>query len=313
MCNALVEPDIPLKAKKKTFVEAVVEPKPMTKAAPSAFTRPPQIAGPGFVVVHQSLENLLPLGLRAMLPRLDVSGTFRAADMDYGLFIEWLRLPHFATGNTGLNWSQYIAPRLHPRLRKPLIDRLAELIELGANPQSRQIDLFFAWWELEFISPEARTQQRRDIRTDDSEFIVSLEFLKSAETNHATLNAIEKFTRLASSISRNGWNQRSVLSMLGYAVGSSGPVRAHRYVALEACLLLPDIAFPDSQREFWGVRATRGRYRAIERMINMFISLAERRTHGDWSTACQQWRQDLVWMSEKFPLGANGRHHVSAS
>ena len=99
-----------------------------------------------------------------------------------------------------------------------------------------------------------------------------------------------------------GWNERSLLKLLGYTVANRRAETIRRS-ALNACLVLPDAALPDDQRNFWGGCATRRRARAIVWMIRLFIRLAEARTIGDWGAACQSWRSDVEWAEETWGAG----------
>lgn len=38
-------------------------------------------------------------------------------------------------------------------------------------------------------------------------------------------------------------------------------------------------------------------------MIELFLRLAANRTNGDWRVACSDWRNDLRWISDQWPIG----------
>ena len=215
---------------------------------------------------------------------------------DYEALLGWLKLPRFGIHDTAHNWIDYFAPSL-PGTKHLVVDRLAELVEFGAEPQNRQVDLFFAWWELEFMHQEKQRKMPIIPREpDDAIPVLTSDQMMRLGQYPKVMESISRFREGAARLKVGGWNQRSVMSLLGYAVGWSGPTKDRRHAALEACMVLQDGFLPESQRHFWGARGTRRRARAIGKMIQLFISLSERRTHGDWSKACADWRSDLAWV-----------------
>ena len=291
----------PLKAKKKIIQPTpVVEVKPQARReAPSAraaaVVSPPRSLA-GFVAAHHALAALLPKAVQSMLPRVDPNSPVVPKRCDYEVLISWLKLPRFGVHDTAHNWVDYFASSL-PTPKHLVVDRLAELVEFGAEPQSRQVDLFFAWWELEFMHQEKQRKMPIIPREpDDAIPVLTSDQMMRLGQYPKVMDSISRFREGAAGLKSGGWNQRSVMSLLGYAVGWSGPTKDRRHAALEACMVLQDGFLPESQRNFWGARGTRRRARAIGKMIQLFISLSERRTHGDWSKACADWRSDLAWV-----------------
>jgi hypothetical protein len=231
-----------------------------------------------------------------MLPTVDPGRPVLPQRCDYGTILNWLKLPRFGVHDTAHNWIDYFAPSL-PGVKHLVVDRLAELVEFGAEPQNRQLDLFFAWWELEFMHQEKQRKMPIVPReADDAVAVLTVDQMRKLEEDPKVAAAMSRFRDGAANLTIGGWNQRSVMSLLGYAVGWSGPTKDRRRAALEACMLLQDGFLPESQRHFWGARGTRRRARAIVKMIRLFVVLSEKRTHGDWSKACADWRADLEWV-----------------
>lgn len=250
----------------------------------------------GFVAAHHGLAALMPTPIRSMLPVVSPLLATPPARCDYSKFIEWLKLPRFAHSNTATNWVDFFARAL-PQSKKLVVDRLVELIEFGAEPQHRELDLYFAWWELQFAEQEKRRgMPLLSPQPDDSKIVLKFDHIETLGKSPQVAAAIMRFRDRASTLKIDGWNQRSVMGLLGYAVGFSGPPQSTRHAALEACMILPDCYLPQSQREFWGSRGTLRRARAIARMINLFVSLAQNRTGGDWTRACDDWRADQRWV-----------------
>jgi hypothetical protein len=291
----------PLKAKKKIIQPTpVVEVKPRLAAAEphgtTLLARGSERSLSGFVAAHHALAALLPKSVQSMLPRVDPSSPVLPKRCDYEAILGWLKLPRFGIHDTAHNWIDYFAPSL-PGTKHLVVDRLAELVEFGAEPQNRQVDLFFAWWELEFMHQEKQRKMPIIPREpDDAIPVLSSDQMLRLGQYPKVMESLARFREGAARLKIGGWNQRSVLSLLGYAVGWSGPTKDRRHAALEACMVLQDGFLPESQRHFWGARGTRRRARAIGKMIQLFISLSERRTHGDWSKACADWRSDLAWV-----------------
>jgi hypothetical protein len=291
----------PLKAKKKVITATpVVEVKPQAgRGAPAGGASTvvtPQRSLAGFVAAHHALAALLPKPVQSMLPRVDPNSPVVPKRCDYEALLSWLKLPRFGVHDTAHNWIDYFAPSL-PGTKHLVVDRLAELVEFGAEPQNRQVDLFFAWWELEFMHQEKQRKMPIISREpDDAIPVLTSDQMMRLGQYPKVMESISRFREGAARLKVGGWNQRSVMSLLGYAVGWSGPTKDRRHAALEACMVLQDGFLPESQRHFWGARGTRRRARAIGKMIQLFISLSERRTHGDWSKACADWRSDLAWV-----------------
>ncbi len=298
----------PLKAKKKVIAATpVVEVKPQASAHPltdpaTAVVSPPRSLA-GFVAAHHALVALLPKPVQAMLPTVDPGRPVLPQRCDYETLLNWLKLPRFGFHDTAHNWIDYFAPSL-PGVKHLVVDRLAELVEFGAEPQNRQLDLFFAWWELEFMHQEKQRKMPIVPReADDAVAVLTVDQMRKLEEYPKVAEAVSRFRDGAVKLKIGGWNQRSVMSLLGYAVGWSGPTKDRRRAALEACMVLQDGFLPESQRQFWGARGTRRRARAIAKMIQLFVALSEKRTHGDWSKACADWRADLAWVEATW-LGA---------
>lgn len=112
---------------------------------------------------------------------------------------------------------------------------------------------------------------------------------------------MERFRTGAQKLRQGEWNDESILKLLGYSVGRSGPPASKRHTALEACFFLPDTAIPMAQREAWGARCSRHRVRKMSRMIEFFLSLAEKNTHRDLRESRNDWRDDLQWISQRWP------------
>ncbi len=291
----------PLKAKKKVITATpVVEVKPQAgRGAPAVGASTvvtPQRSLAGFVAAHHALSAMLPKPVQSMLPRVDPNSPVLPKRCDYEALLRWLKLPRFGVHDTAHNWIDFFAPRL-PATKHLVVDRLTELVEFGAEPQNRQVDLFFAWWELEFMHQEKQRKMPIIPREpDDAVLVLTSDQLLRLGQYPKVMESLSRFREGAARLKIGGWNQRSAMSLLGYAVGSSGPTKDRRHAALEACMVLQDGFLPESQRHFWGARGTRRRARAIGKMIQLFISLSERRTHGDWSKACADWRSDLAWV-----------------
>jgi hypothetical protein len=285
----------PVKAKKKSVEPPIVEPKPTGPFVSVEFPGQSRAnPGPGIVAAHHTIVALLPPGLRGLLPAVAPDKPIVPSKCDYGVFIEWLRLPQFATGSPSPDWSRKFALSLGPsRLR--VIDLLTTLVELGAEPQSRQFDLFYAWWELENMEPSNSTFQLAPDASDMQQLISTEEASQLASID-SVASCLHRLSRSTYTASASGWNQRSLLSLLGYAVGVSGGSIEERRTALRACFVMPDALVPRFQREFWGPCASRRRSRAIERMIRLFVSLAEHRTSGNWARACSDWSTDISWI-----------------
>jgi hypothetical protein len=296
-----MESGVPLKAKKKVIQPTpVVEVKPQPASAASTGSTSIARGGhrglAGFVAAHHALAALLPRPVQSMLPRVDPNSPVVPKRCDYEALLSWLKLPRFGVHATAHNWVDYFAPSL-PGTKHLVVDRLTELVEFGAEPQNRQVDLFFAWWELEFMHQEKQRKMPIIPREpDDAIPVLTSDQMMRLGQYPKVMESISRFREGAARLKIGGWNQRSVMSLLGYAVGWSGPTKDRRHAALEACMVLQDGFLPESQRHFWGARGTRRRARAIGKMIQLFISLSERRTHGDWSKACADWRSDLAWV-----------------
>jgi hypothetical protein len=187
-----------------------------------------------------------------------------------------------------------------PQLRQTFANQLAQAIEAGAEPQNRLSDIHHAWWELAFMS--SQSDSSNPATPDDFTLLLPDEEIGRWTRDHEIQRALSRFRSSTVSTGSNGWNQRSLLSILGYAVGTSGRPANVRRIALRACILLPDHDLPMDQREFWGPRASRRRGRAVARMIRLFVSLAESRTHGDWTKACADWHSDLTWLGSEFQI-----------
>lgn len=298
----------PLKAKRKVLPPVpVVEVKPQPSAG-SAGARVLVVGdsgqkSAGFVAAHHALAALLPKPVQSMLPSVDPARAIVARRCDYEAILNWLKLPRFGVHNTAHNWVDYFATSL-PGVKHLVVDRLAELVEFGAEPQNRQLDLYFAWWELEFMQQEKQRKMPLCPReADDTVVVLTVDEMRRLGEYPKVAEAVSRFRDGAAKLKSGGWNQRSVMSLLGYAVGWSGPTKDRRRAALEACMVLQDGFLPESQRHFWGARGTRRRARAISKMIQLFVALSEKRTHGDWSKACADWRADLGWVEATW-LGA---------
>lgn len=294
-CNEIMEPGGPQKAKKKVWQDPIVEPKQLVIKGPlPKVVATPAVAGVGFTIAHETLAAALPTGIRALLPRVDAKLEVVPISCDYSRLLEWLRLPRFSSGYTSPDWSRSFAPRLRDS-RGRVLDLLMTLVELGAEPRGRLDDLAHAWWELENMEPSAGAFQmaRHD---SDVERLVSVDDARLVSQEPAIASRLGLLNAAPHSTAGRGWNQRSVLSLLGYAVGWSGHSIEDRRIALRACLVMPDELVPRDQRDFWGVCCSRRRVRAIERMIGMFIGLAKHRTSGNWTRACDDWEADLGWI-----------------
>jgi hypothetical protein len=290
-----MDPGWPIKAKRKVSQQPVVEPK--DAVPPKVFAGSLQrgdTAGPGFLAAHESLSSLLPPGLRVLLPMVDSQRPVTPLTSDYSRFIAWLKVPRFATGNPAPDWARRFGHPLGEKRRR-VLDLLATLVELGGQPQDRQDDLFHAWWELENMEPSYSKFQLVP-NAHDSHLLLPVGDVVCMSDSPLVARCLDRLQAASFSSTAGGWNQRSILSVLGYAVGLSGASVAQRRVALRACFVMPDELVPRAQREFWGVRASHRRVRAIERMISLFISLAEHRTSGSWTIACRDWHQDLEWI-----------------
>jgi hypothetical protein len=296
-----MEHGVPQKAKKRVVdTTAIVEVKlqqatpPSVKSLHSKHFQGQSFAG--FVVVHQALVALLPEALHAKLPRLDPQRPMMPAQCDYTWLIDWLQLPRFATQAYAHNWMDYFGKKLQSG-RLQVVDRLTELIDFGAEPQSRQQDLYFAWWEMEFMQDAKQPRMPAIVESVmDARMVLSVERLKIIEQYPKVIEARNRYLQGAKSLKLKEWNQRSVMGLLGYAVGWSGPMKDQRRAALEACLLLTEAELPETQRRFWGARGTHRRVQAMSTMIQLFVALSEKRTHGDWSKACNDWKADLDWL-----------------
>lgn len=303
-----VNPGGPLKAKKKLITATpVVEVKPCTGGSRAPAALPVVVSPPrslaGFVAAHHALAALLPKPVQTMLPTVDPGRPVLAQRCDYETLLNWLKLPRFGVHDTAHNWIDYFAPSLLG-VKHLVVDRLAELVEFGAEPQNRQLALFFAWWELQFMHQEKQRKMPIVPReADDAVAVLTVDQMRKLEEYPKVAEAVSRFRDGAAKLKIGGWNQRSVMSLLGYAVGWSGPTKGRRRAALEACMVLQDGFLPESQRHFWGARGTRRRARAIAKMIQLFVALSEKRTHGDWSKACADWRADLAWVEATW-LGA---------
>ena len=220
---------------------------------------------PGFIAVHQTLLALVPQGLhRPFLPTLPADAPNGTGGVDYTRFIEWLGLPRFATGNPAPNWMDFFARRLARETRYPVVCRLVELLDFGAQPQLRELDLDHAWWELTFM-PHVRLQPMPRLAREPDEAVAvwTDEQIQQSARSMDVAEALRRFDAGAKHMTAAGWNPRSVLSLLGFKVGRAGPPATVRHATLEACLILRDAAIPQSQRDFWGGRGTRRRVRAI--------------------------------------------------
>lgn len=290
-----MDPGWPPKAKKKVWQASVVEPKqevikgPLTKPATT-----PAVAGVGFTIAHEALALALPTGIRALLPRVNADLQIVPASCDYSRFLKWLRLPRFSSGYTSPDWSRSFAPSLRDS-RGRVLDLLMTLVELGAEPQCRLNDLAHAWWELENLEPSAGAFHM-ERHHSDLERLVSVDDARLVSQEPAVAYRLGRLGSAPRAAAGGGWNQRSVLSLLGYAVGWSGHSIEERRIALRACFVMRDELVPRDQREFWGFSCSRRRVRAIERMIGMFIALAKHRTSGNWTRACNDWEADLGWI-----------------
>lgn len=290
-----MDPGWPLKAKKKVIQDPFVEPKlTIVKGRLPKPSMAQGSLGVGFVVAHRALMELLPTGLRGLLPVVELGLAKAPSECDYGQFVAWLRLPRLTSGNPSPDWARRFA---HPlgMSRRRVLDLLATLVELGAEPQDRQEDLYHAWWELENMEPAVSVVQLSG-DPQDSRVVMASSDQRRLATDPAILASLGRLSNATYATGAGGWNQRSVLSTLGYAVGWSGTTVANRRIALRACIVMPDDMVPDGQRDFWGSRASHRRVRAIERMISLFISLAEHRTSGSWARACEDWEDDLQWL-----------------
>jgi hypothetical protein len=248
------------------------------------------------VAAHGELVALLPKALHGMLPVIVQRDDLNPAKCDYSEFIEWIKLPRFSSQDTAHNWIKYVAASLK-HLKRRVINCLTDIIESGAEPQHRQTDLFFAWWELQFMGDHGmRPMPLLGKVDDDGSSLLTDAQMEIVRCYPHVMEATALYRHGAPRLQTDGWNQRSVLSLLGYAVGWSGPPKTRRRSALEACLVLSEDLLPQAQREFWGAAGSRRRSRAMLRMITLFITLAERRCHGDWSKACDQWRDDAEWI-----------------
>ena len=271
---------------------AVAKPDAQSRARPPADVIP----------THDALEKLLPRGVRCKRPSINRAGLVVPSRTDYTNIIDWLQLPKFTAHNVAHNWLNYFAQGISES-KVEVAELLVRLVECGAQPQNREGDLYFAWWELAFAPEKTAPRISRD--PNDAVAAISKEIYKSLAACPKVSAKLAGFTRRASSIAGEGWNPRSVLSLLGYSVGRSGPRLDERRAALGACLILGADLIPSVQKEFWGAPATRRRAHSIVRMIHSFIALAAARTHGDWSKACADWAADLQWM-DKSGLSATG-------
>jgi hypothetical protein len=285
----------PGKAKKKDWQSPVVEPKrTIIKGRLPKPVVTPAVAGVGFTIAHDALASALPTGIRALLPVVDANLQIVSSSCDYSRLLDWLRLPRFSSGETSPEWARYFAPSLRDS-RGRVLDLLMTLIELGAEPQRRLDDLAHAWWELENMEPSAGSFQM-ERHHSDLERLVSVDDVRLVSQEPEVASRLGRLGSVPQAAAGRGWNQRSVLSLLGYAVGWSGHPIEERRIALRACLVMRDDLVPRDQREFWGGSGSRRRVRAIERMIGMFISLAKHRTSGNWTRACSDWEADLGWI-----------------
>lgn len=294
-CNFVMESGWPQKAKKKAWQPPMVEPKrTVIKGRLPKPAATPAVAGVGFTIAHEALVSALPTGIRALLPVVDPTLQVVPNSCDYSRLLDWLRLPRFSSDETSTEWARYFAPRLRDS-RGRVLDLLMTLVELGAEPQRRLSDLAHAWWELENMEPSAGSFQM-DRHHADLERLVSVDDARLVSQEPGVASRLGRLGSVPQLAAGGGWNQRSVLSLLGYAVGWSGHPIEERRDALRACLVMQDNLVPRDQREFWGSSGTRRRVRAIERMIGMFISLAKHRTSGNWTRACSDWESDLGWI-----------------
>ena len=245
-----------------------------------------------------ALTNLLPIGFSSLLPEFSEVQPIKMHD--FSRLVVRINLPNFTKGNTSPIWPKLFAKPVAPQLRQTFANQLAQAIEAGAEPQNRLSDIHHAWWELAFMG--SQSESSNPAKPDDLTLLLADEEIARWTGDHDIQRALSRFRSSNISTESNGWNQRSLLSILGYAVGTSGRPANVRRVALQACLLLPDHALPIEQREFWGPRASRRRGRAVARMIRLFVSLAENRTHGDWTKACADWNSDLRWLASEFQI-----------
>ncbi len=256
----------------------------------------------GFVAAHQALLALLPPGVHAKLPAVPPTTPARPSRCDYSDIIDWLKLPRFKRQNTTPNWVDHFAPSCKKNKRL-IVHRLAEVVELGAEPQLRQEDLFFAWWELTFMEAELhQSMPKLSPAPDDPQRVMPESESTRIASGSRVASAIQRLRTGRTALDATGWRQRSVLGLLGYHVGCSGAMKNERHTALEACLVFDGALLPTVQRSFWGNAATRRRLRAIQRMIALFRSLASARHHGEWRKACADWSADLEWLENVYPI-----------
>ncbi len=81
---------------------------------------------------------------------------------------------------------------------------------------------------------------------DDTVAVLTVEKMRRLGEYPKVAEAMTRFRDGVAKLKNGGWNQRSVMSLLGYAVGWSGPTKDRRHASLEACMVLQDGFLPES-------------------------------------------------------------------
>lgn len=239
---------------------------------------------------------------KARICRMDLCGKRTTVDMDE--LLTWLQLPRFLAGNPAWNWVRWYASAIPPGERLSLTRTLDQLMDLNAEPQARRLDVRFAAWELEFVGLAASTTPLPVVGTQKSDPILLMPPAQVVAewTRLKTPACLAALKELSADGMSLGWNPRSVLSVVGYAVGWSGVPKSVRHDALLAAVVAPKTLLPTLHREWWGDAGTQRRKRVVVAMLDLFCKLAKGRTHGDWSRACSHWRSDVDWLNGVFAV-----------
>jgi hypothetical protein len=205
--------------------------------------------------------------------RLDAGTSLARRDLE-----DAIRLARVSPGQ--LSWHLLQRMQRHESARVVAeVGRLAKALVLGLIPR-----------------PDRGATPSSPQCPNDADAVGTAAQMAAISSTPAVQAAIRAFRANAVNLTAENWNECSVLRLLGYRVGASGATKLERRHALEACLVLDDTHVPLTQREYWGRSGSRRRLRAIRRMIELFISLAESRKRGDNTLPCSQWREDIAWM-----------------
>lgn len=99
-----------------------------------------------------------------------------------------------ATGNPAPNWMDFFARRLSRETRYPVVCRLVELLDFGAQPRQRELDLDHAWWELTFMpQAQVRPMPRLAHGQDEAVLVWSDTQIQRAAESMSVANALKRF------------------------------------------------------------------------------------------------------------------------